>query len=156
MIAFEQGGLKFNYRIAGVVINDARVLLHRGESDGFWTLPGGRGELLEPSQDTLRREMLEELGVEVSVHRLLWVVENFFEYEGRSYHELGFYFSMAFPQDSHLYLKSEPFLGDEEGIKLIYQWFPIDEIERIELYPTFLKQGLKALPEYIQHIVRFD
>ncbi len=64
--------------------------------------------------------MREELEVEVRVERLIWVVENFFEYQGMSPHELGLYFLMRFPEGSPLYGKQEPFEGDEEGIKLIF------------------------------------
>ncbi|PWK14352.1 NUDIX domain-containing protein [Tumebacillus permanentifrigoris] len=38
-------------------------------------LPGGRVDILEPSNVTIVREFAEELGVEVQVDRLLWVVE---------------------------------------------------------------------------------
>ena len=89
MITLAHGDYSFNYRIVGVALHDGHVLLHRGESEDFWTLPGGRAELGEPAEETLRREMREELGVEVEVERLLWVVENFFSYQGRSWHELA-------------------------------------------------------------------
>ena len=38
--------------------------------------------------------MQEELGVEAVVGPLLWIVENFFDYEGKAWHELGFYYRM--------------------------------------------------------------
>ncbi len=51
----------------------------------------------ETSAETLQREMVEELGVAVEVGRLLWVVENFFDFEKRHWHELGFYYLMTVP-----------------------------------------------------------
>ena len=45
--------------------------------------------MLENSKDAIVREMQEEIGARVNVHRLLWVVENFFEYNARSFHELN-------------------------------------------------------------------
>jgi ADP-ribose pyrophosphatase YjhB (NUDIX family) len=62
---------RFNYRIVGVAMrgeeeqDQCEVLLHRAVTDDFWALPGGRAELLEPADATLRREMREELGVEL-------------------------------------------------------------------------------------------
>ncbi len=91
MITFEEGGKKFNYRVVGIALDVDRVLLLRTEKDDFWFLPGGRVELLEPSQDALIREMREELEVDVRVERLVWVVENFFEYEGKFCHELALF-----------------------------------------------------------------
>lgn len=84
MIAFEEGEVRFHYRVVGIALNGNRVLLHRAENDDFWTLPGGRVELLEPAHDVLKREMREELEIEIHVERLVWVVENFFQYAGKS------------------------------------------------------------------------
>ncbi len=89
MICFDQGTRRFNYRVVGVAIHDDSVLLHRAAGESFWTLPGGRAEHGETAEQTIRREMLEELETDVHVDRLLWVVENFFEYDGLSYHELA-------------------------------------------------------------------
>ena len=41
----------------------------------MWTLPGGGIELLEPSDKALKREMQEELQVDIRIERLLWVIE---------------------------------------------------------------------------------
>ena len=162
MITFEKGGIGFNYRVAGIAINDNQVLLHRAEVDDFWSLPGGRVELLESSVDALKREMREELGIEIHVERLIWVtenffkVENFFKYDNKSWHELGFYFLMTFPDDCHLYGNSEAFAGDEQGIKLIFEWYKIDELEGILLYPTFLRKALNSIPASTEHVVDTD
>lgn len=80
----------FQMRVAGIAFRDGHVLVHRATHEKFWSFPGGRAEMGEQSQDTLAREMVEELGVEAQVGRLLWVVENFFHYEGKDWHELGF------------------------------------------------------------------
>jgi hypothetical protein len=42
MIRFDQGNRRFNYRVAGVAVHHNSVLLHRVNSDPFWTLPGGQ------------------------------------------------------------------------------------------------------------------
>jgi len=77
----------FQMRIAGLGFRDGHVLVHRAVHETFWTFPGGRAEVGETSEETLKREMVEELGVEVKVGRLLWAVENFFHYEDRDWHE---------------------------------------------------------------------
>ena len=90
-------GRIFQMRIAGLAFRDGHVLVHRATHETFWTFPGGRAEMGETSAETLAREMMEELGVEADVGRLLWVVENFFRYEERDWHELGFYYRMELP-----------------------------------------------------------
>ena len=47
VINFTEDGKRFNYRVVGVALHNGRVLLHKNETEHFWSLPGGRGELLE-------------------------------------------------------------------------------------------------------------
>jgi hypothetical protein len=74
----------------------------------------------------------------------------------RPHHELAFYFLVSLPPDAPLHQHTAPFVGDENGLVLIFQWFPIDQLETLELYPTFLKHGLRTLPPTIQHVVHQD
>jgi ADP-ribose pyrophosphatase YjhB (NUDIX family) len=159
MITFKRARMQFDHRVAGIALNgsdDATwVLLHRAETDDFWALPGGRVELLESSTEALCREMHEELEVEVQVKRLVWVVENFFQYQGRDHHELGLYYLISLPQPCPLRAQAE-FFGDEQGLRLIFKWFPLSHLPQLPLYPTFLREGLQALPASITHIVHTD
>jgi 8-oxo-dGTP pyrophosphatase MutT (NUDIX family) len=49
-------------RVKAVVVVDGQVLLLRRPS-GVWDLPGGRRDEGETLEETLRREMLEEIGL---------------------------------------------------------------------------------------------
>jgi 8-oxo-dGTP pyrophosphatase MutT (NUDIX family) len=156
MITFDEDHIRFTNRIVGVAFDRERVLLHRTEADDFWALPGGRAELMESSPHTLVREMQEELGVDVQVDRLLWVAENFFTYGPRLFHEIGFYFLMHLPPHSPLRQKTEPFYGQEGALRIIFEWFPVETLEQVHLFPTFLRAGLKNLPTSTVHIVHRD
>lgn len=50
----------FNIGIKGVIVRDDKVLLLKS-TDGYWEFPGGRMEDGEDIQDTLLRELGEEL-----------------------------------------------------------------------------------------------
>ena len=154
MIRFDQGNRRFNYRVVGVAIHDNSVLLHRVDSDPFWTLPGGRAEHGETAEQTIAREMLEELETQVHVERLLWVVENFFEYDGLSYHELALYFLIRFPPGT-AHLHTDAFDRIDAGVTFRFRWFPVrrQELETLTLFPTFLARGLTDLPQSAVHIV---
>lgn len=152
MICFDRGNKRFNFRIAGVVMQNNKILLHRTEKDSFWALPGGRNEFNEFSKDTLIREIKEEIGEKIEIGRLLWVVENFFEFDNKNYHELSFCYLMKFENDSHI-LYEEEFNGKEEDMRLIFRWFDINELDSIEVYPTFIKKKILNLSESIEHIM---
>ena len=154
MIRFDQGSRRFNYRIVGVAIHDHQVLLHRAEHEPFWTCPGGRAEFGEAAEDTIRREMREELETAIDVVRLLWFVEDFFDYEGFSYHELALYFLIRFPAGSRP-LALRKFDSADQGVKLLFQWFPIDpaSLARLPLLPAFLPDGLANPPASMVHLV---
>ena len=156
MIGLDRESTKFTYRVAGVALRDGEVLLHRADHDDFWGLPGGRCEMLEPSAETLAREMREEIEADVTVERLLWVVENFFEYNGVSSHELGLYYLMSLPPDSAPCLAREPFDVYEGTLKLIFQWHPIETLTNVIIKPSFLNEAIRSLTDGITHVVHHD
>ncbi|MGF9697960.1 MULTISPECIES: NUDIX hydrolase [Paenibacillus] len=154
-ISYERNNNKFNFRVAGIVMDAGRVLLHTTEQDDFWNLPGGRVELNETTEAALVREMTEELGIHVEVKRLAFVSEDFFEYDGLKVHEIGFYYVITSPEAHKLYSEIE-FKGLEDNGKLIFRWFSLEELEQMEVYPVFLKKELSNLHDAksIQHYIQ--
>lgn len=105
----------------------------------------GRVEIAEEAKESIKREFLKELNVDIAINRLVWIAENFFEYNGKDIHELGLYFSVS--SNHHPYaINSTPFYG-MEGERLMYKWTPIEEIGNVELYPEFLRAEIKHLPK---------
>jgi ADP-ribose pyrophosphatase YjhB (NUDIX family) len=145
-----------NYRVVGVCVHEDHVLLHCEAKDDFWVLPGGRPRLYESSRDALIREMEEEISTRAEVLRLLWVVENVFEYFGERLHEIAFYYEMSLPEESPYRDVGVDFTGQEGDVTLLFHWFPIDEIERVRLYPTFLRTALGTLPDCPVHVIHVD
>lgn len=141
----------FNYRVAGIWLENGHVLLHKQADDSHWALPGGRAQVLEDSKACLAREMAEELGVEIEADRLLWVVENFFTYAGKDFHEIGFYY-LIHAKGNPLLHHTGPFFG-LEGERLVYQWIPLSKIGEVVLYPEFLREALTELPKATQHLI---
>jgi len=72
-----------------VIVNDDRVLLLRKSCNdpnypGWWDLPGGRMKDSEGLDAHLRREVLEETGLEVSVGSLIHLWDWFMDWHGES------------------------------------------------------------------------
>jgi mutator protein MutT len=73
---------------AGVAIKDGKVLVAKRAKGGpiseMWEFPGGKNRYGETIEDTLKREWLEELGVDVAVGEKLLQVD--FINKDTSYH----------------------------------------------------------------------
>ncbi|OBK58815.1 NUDIX hydrolase [Mycobacterium gordonae] len=68
---------KHSVSVAGIVVrDDGRVLVIKREDNGHWEAPGGVLELDESFEAGVRREVLEETGLEVTVERLTGVYKN--------------------------------------------------------------------------------
>lgn len=76
-------GYKFNYRVACVIKNNGKVLLHKNKDDDFFALPGGRVAVGEDSVTTLKREFKEEIGTDIELKEFEGLIENFFEYSDK-------------------------------------------------------------------------
>ncbi|WP_373140172.1 NUDIX hydrolase [Mycobacterium marinum] len=68
---------KHSVSVAGIVVrDDGRVLVIKRDDNGHWEAPGGVLELDESFEAGVRREVLEETGIEVAVERLTGVYKN--------------------------------------------------------------------------------
>jgi 8-oxo-dGTP diphosphatase len=68
---------KHSVSVAGIVVDDQdRVLVNKRRDNGHWEPPGGVLELGETFEEGVKREVLEETGVQVEVERLTGVYKN--------------------------------------------------------------------------------
>jgi ADP-ribose pyrophosphatase YjhB (NUDIX family) len=151
-LSTEPADITLKLRAAGVIIRHGKVLLHRGETDDFWTLPGGTIEAGERSDDALCREIDEEMQVKARAVRLLWIVENRFTYLSRRYHEIGFYWLL--PIAEHDWRSFPDRSGEFELAEqhIIFCWAALSDIAGMNIKPDFLKSGLVALPATTVHL----
>lgn len=156
MIALNDKNKSFMFRVAGVILHNNKILLQKAIRGDSWVLPGGRAEVFEMSSDTIKREMREELGIEVSVNRILWIAENFNAYGAIGLHEFALYYLIDIDKKCDICDKVGLFEGAESNVELIFKWHDFDELETLNIYPIFLKSSLKNIPTTIQHITNHD
>ena len=73
--------------VGAVIVNDRRevlLLLRKNSPEaGTWTIPGGAVEWFETCKAAIERECLEEVGLHISVERVLTIVDHISKAEGR-------------------------------------------------------------------------
>ena len=158
IIRLNAGSSRFQVRVAGLGFRDGHVLVHRAVHEAFWTFPGGRAEIGETSDETLRREMVEELGLEVKVGRLLWAVENFFHYENRDWHELGLYYLMEIPAEFPFHPDEIVHRIEDGDNDLEFKWVAATKpaLVALDIPPYFIADEIENLPLTTRHLVWRD
>ncbi|NJP05142.1 MAG: NUDIX domain-containing protein [Chloroflexaceae bacterium] len=149
LITLETDNTAFALRAAGVALHEGHVLLQY--DDGQWFLPGGRIELLELAETAIQREMQEELGVVVTVERLLWVFEGLTHRWGKTRHELSLAFLVTLPPGPVRDDKTQPILRPEQEWMMHFAWQPLARLAELTLFPPRLATWLQHLPEGICH-----
>ena len=145
----------FRYRAAAMIIENGHVLFAGNERESYYYSIGGGVHIGESAEEAVKREVLEETGVEYEVERLAFIHENFFDgdgtLEGRECHEIALYFLMK-PRGTQE-LNSNSYT---QGVKENMYWLPIDKLNEYRAYPTFFREKLKDLKNEIQHIITYQ
>lgn len=141
-ITIDVDDYKLNVRAAGVMTHNGKVLIHRNVNSDHYALIGGRVEIGENSEDTIKREIKEELGKDIKITEYISTIENFFEIKGSKYHEIMFVYGIEFINEEDK--KIDYVMKNIEGKDYLqYEWIELDRIEEYTLLPKVLKEVLK-------------
>ena len=133
---------KLNVRTAVVITHKGKILVHKNLNSDHYALIGGRVEIGEDSETTVKRELLEEIGKEIEVTGYIATVENFFEMKDSKYHEILFIHKGEFKDDEDK--KIEYTMKNIEGKDYLqYEWLEMDKIDEYPLLPRAVKDILK-------------
>ena len=132
-ITIDVGGYKLNVRAGVVIMHNNKILLHRNVNSDHYAMIGGRVEIGENSEDTIKREVQEELGKEIEITGYVSTVENFFEMKGAKYHEIMFIY------------KAE-FVNDEDK--------KLEKLNTLENELKSYQEAIKTQEEYIEELLR--
>lgn len=127
-----------------VIIRDHQllVIVKRGPEGEYYILPGGGQHLFETLEDAVKRECLEELGVDVQVGELLFVRDYIarnheFADQDPDVHQVEIMFACRVPDEYVPRMGSAPDT-DQSGAA----WLPVRELASARLYPAALKRVL--------------
>jgi ADP-ribose pyrophosphatase YjhB (NUDIX family) len=137
--------------VRGIIFKDGKLLCqkltaYRRNDRDFWCTPGGGLDMGELLEDGLRREMIEETGVEPKIGRLLFVQQ--FTEDGKK-EQMEFFFLIENPEAY-------------EAIDLAATTHGVEEVEQVEfinpkehvVLPRFLQTvDLKAYVETVKPVL---
>ena len=140
---------KLNIRACAIIIHDNKLLVHNNVNESHVALVGGRVKIGESSEQTLKREIMEEMGKEIEIMEYVSTIENFFEADDMPYHEIMFVYRVDFKneEDKKIIETIHNVEGEDE---LRYDWIDLDKIDEYPLKPDILKDLLKN-NKYLGH-----
>jgi 8-oxo-dGTP pyrophosphatase MutT (NUDIX family) len=101
--------------ISAVIIETKNGYIFEQDKHGFYYIIGGRIKINETSGDAAKREIYEEIGIKIKDIKLKAIVESFFEYDNRKYHEICFYYEHK--TNRKITLAKNYFVFNKEEIK---------------------------------------
>lgn len=130
----EQGRIEIIAR--GVCVVDGQLLVCKNKNDPHVYLPGGHVEWVEETAESLRREILEEMGKPCEVHRFLGAVEHTFLQRGERRCEINLIFEMSV---AGLDGQADP---DSCEPHIEFRWESLEELPDCDILPAVLKQTI--------------
>lgn len=137
------GNTVFGVRATALIVQNNQLLVTK-EGDYFYTI-GGAIQVNESTEEAVVREVKEELGVKAQAGQLAFVVENCFEQDGVSYHNIEFHYLVNLLEDA-------PLTMQEDEKKQPCEWIDLDKLEEFQLVPAFLKTALPEWDGQLKHI----
>ena len=140
--------------VRGIIFKDGKLLCqrlkaYRRNDRDFWCTPGGGLDIGEQLEVGLRREMIEETGIDPKIGRLLFVQQ--FSEDGEK-EQMEFFFLIENPEDYGSIDLTTTTHGDIE-IEHVEFVDPADNV----VLPAFLQNiDLKKYVETIQPVLIFD
>jgi len=144
-----------NFRAAGILIRNGKLLVQKDIKTNVFALPGGHVKISESSKDSLVREFVEETGVNINCDKLLFVEESFWKSNDRRYNTIAFYYLISLVNSDELPDNSKTNkLKDNDSVELL--WISLDKIEELDIYPRFIKKNIRNIGDTIKHFISYD
>ncbi|HCN61351.1 MULTISPECIES: NUDIX domain-containing protein [Mammaliicoccus] len=132
-LSIKSGDGMLNIRVGAIIKDKHGYCFHYDKKHEYYTLIGGRVKYYESSDSAIKREIKEELGIECDDIYFVSTIQNFFEYESTSYHEILFIYHVTLKESlNDLNIPNNP--------KIDYVSVGISNIPEINLHPRKAKE----------------
>ncbi len=129
--------IKLNFRVAILLETKKGFVFEKGDNEFFFPV-GGRIKINETSVDAAKREIKEELGIEIDNFKYMATLENFFSHNNIPYHEI-----------SIIYYASIENVNLQEN----YYTFNSEEITKINIKPRIIQDMILKNNTNLNHFI---
>ncbi|MGT2756761.1 NUDIX hydrolase [Streptococcus ovuberis] len=138
----------FGVRATALLVRGNQIYLAKSPAGQYYCI-GGAITVGETTEEAVRREVREEVGCEISVDQLAFVVETTFCQPDVNVHTIEFHYLVTPVTEPSPSLR-------ENGTPRECEWMDIDKLDKIDLRPAFLKTALKDLDGQVKHVVSME
>jgi 8-oxo-dGTP pyrophosphatase MutT (NUDIX family) len=131
--------IKLNIRAAVIIETDDGYIFEKDPKRNYYFMVGGRIKINETSLEAARREIYEELGIDLENITLKAVAESFFEEDNIKYQEICFYYGCK--------------INGVIQLPEAYYALNIDEIRKNDIRPVFIDDIISSKDNRIMHII---
>jgi len=128
-----------NIRDGVLLKTDKGFIFEKHPNEDFYCVIGGRIQENESSENAAKREVMEEIGIEIKNIRLKAILESFFLMDEQKCHEIGFYYKCIL----------------NGNIKLPDNFYTLskEKIKTVKILPKIISQIIDFKNDDIVHIV---
>ncbi len=143
---------RFNYRVGAIIIKDGKVLVVRNANSTYYYSVGGRVHYNETCEEAVKREVKEELGIDMEIDRMVFFHEQFFDERDSKehFHEISVYYVMKVQENIQNIICNSI---TENGVEESLVWLTIENLEQYVVFPRFFVTELRDLPTSMKNIV---
>jgi len=129
---------KIRNSVKALIMKEGKMLAIKLDDDGdvFYTMPGGGQNAGETLTAALKREVAEEIGVDVVPQSLEFVIEGVY---GEAFHRVDLIFLCEY-----VGLVDNSILQREDS-QVRYEWLDIEHLNNHPLYPSKLRKQIIRL-----------
>jgi len=132
------GDVKLKIRVVGIVRTSRGFLFEKSDGDYIFVI-GGKVSISETLEESIKREMMEEIGMRVNKLTLCSVVENLYGTDQNKVHEISF-----------VYKIDNVFTGDiPEGFLEV----SMENLDKFDIRPGSIVELLKNKDDSFKYII---